>query len=170
MIDAKPQHNDEIIKLVNDSYWLEQKHFFIDSPASRERINQHEWNKILFDPHQKAYVLQHKVTKLIVGVVVLEIPLKKEYGKFGIFAIAKAYQGKKLGKILIDHVEQIAKRLSKKSMIIEVFAFAKRLEKYYQKLGYVNTGKTNSFFHSECIKSKYQNKASQYLLELEKIL
>jgi N-acetylglutamate synthase-like GNAT family acetyltransferase len=155
---------------VNDSYWLEQKPFFIDSPASRERINLHEWNKILSDPHQKAYVLQQTVTKHVVGVVVLEIPPQKEYGKFGIFAVAESYQGKKLGHILIDYVEQIAKKLSKHSMKIEVFVFAKRLQKYYKKLGYVFTGKTNSFFHSECIKPEYRDIASQYLQELEKIL
>lgn len=109
-------------------------------------------------------------TKQIVGVVVLEAPPKTEFGKFGLFAVAKAYQGKKLGKILIDHVEQTAKRLSKKSMKIEVFVFAKRLEKYYQKLGYVCTGKKHSFFHSECIKPEYRNVASQYLKELEKVL
>lgn len=133
-------------------------------------MNLQEWNKILFDPYQKAYILQQKFTKQIVGVVVLEIPPQRENGKFGIFAVAKAYQGKKLGHILINYVEQMAKKLFKKSMKIEVFVFAKRLEKYYQKLGYVCTGRTNSFFHSECIKPEYRNIASQYLKELEKIL
>lgn len=114
--------------------------------------------------------MQQKVTKQIVGVVVLEIPPQKDYGKFGIFAVAKAYQGKKLGHILIDYVEKVAKKLSKNSMKIEVFVFAKGLEKYYQKLGYTFTGKTNSFFHSECIKPEYKDVASQYLRELEKIL
>ena len=148
---------------------MEQNPFFIDCPSS-ERMNRHEWNKILSETHQKAYALQQRVTKEIVGVIVLEIPPKIDYGKFGIFAVAKSYRGKKIGHILIDHVEQIAKASSKKSMKIEVLVFAKRLEEYYQKLGYVCTGKTASFFHNGCIKPEYRNADSHYLKELEKIL
>lgn len=169
VIEANSQHTNEIINLINDSYWLGTP-FLIDSPASRERMNLQEWNKILSDPHQKAYVLQQRVTKQIVGVIVLEIPPKKEHAKFGTFAVTKAYQGKKIGRILIDHVEQIAKKLQKKSMKIEVLAFAEWLEKYYQKLGYIFTGKTNSFSHSEWIKPEFRNVASQYVKEFEKIL
>ena len=55
-------------------------------------------------------------------------------------------------------------------MKIEVFAFAEKLEKYYQKFGYVCTGNTKSFLHGEYIKPEYRNAASQYLKELEKTL
>jgi hypothetical protein len=75
-----------------------------------------------------------------------------------------------LGKILIDHVEQVARKLLKKSMRIEVFAFAHYLENYYQKFGYVYAGRTNSFFHADCIKPEYREKTLQYLRVLEKKL
>ncbi|MBA2368805.1 MAG: GNAT family N-acetyltransferase [Candidatus Protochlamydia sp.] len=122
------------------------------------------------DPHQKVFVLREIATLAVVGVIVLEIPPYEEYAKFGVFAISKTHQGKKLGKILIDHVEQLARKLLKKSMRIEVFAFAHHLETYYQKLGYVYTGKTNSFFHADCIKPEYKDRSSHYLRALEKKL
>lgn len=128
------------------------------------------WDDILLDPHQKAYVLQETATLTIAGVIVLEIPPHEEYAKFGVFAISKTYQGKKLGEILINHVEQLARGLLKKSMRVYVFAFAHHLETYYQKLGYVYTGRTNQFFHGECIKPKYRDETSRYLKELEKEL
>lgn len=156
--------------MINDSYWFQQEPFFVDSAESRERMSIQKWDDILLDPHQKAYVLQETATLAAVGVIVLEIPPHEEYAKFGLFAISKAQQGKRLGKILIAHVERIARRLLKKSMRIEIFAFAHHLETYYQKLGYVYTGRTNSFFHAECIKPEYRDKASQYLKELEKQL
>jgi GNAT superfamily N-acetyltransferase len=157
-----------IIKLINDSYWAQQEPFFIDSSKSRKRMSIHRWDDILLDLHQKAYVLQETTTLTIVGVIVLEIPQFEEYAKFGVFAISKTHQGKKLGEILIRHLEELARRLLKKSMRIEVFAFAHHLETYYQKLGYVYTERTNSFFHAECIKPEYRDKASQYLRLLEK--
>lgn len=129
-----------------------------------------KWADILLDPDQKVYALQEIATLKVIGVIVLEIPSYEEYAKFGAFAISKTHQGKKLGEILIDHVEQLARRLLKKSMRIEVFTFAHQLEAYYQKLGYVYTGRTNSFFHAECIKPEYKDKTSQYLRELEKKL
>lgn len=156
--------------MINDSYWFQQEPFFIDSSESRERMSIQRWNDILLDPHQKAYALQDTATLAAVGVIVLEIPPHEEYAKFGVFAISKTYQGKKLGEILIVHVERIARKLLKKAMRIEVFAFAHHLETYYQKLGYVYTGRTNSFFHAECIKPEYRDKASQYLRVLEKKL
>ncbi len=159
----------EIIQMINDAYWFKQGPFFVDSSESRERMSMERWNDILLDPYQKVYALQDIATQAIVGVIVLEIPPHKEYAKFGVLAIARAYQGRKLGEILIAHAEQVAQRLSKKSMRIEVLAFAHDLEAYYQKLGYVNTGKTNSFFHAECIKPEYKNKFSQYLRVLEKV-
>ncbi len=159
-----------MIKIINDSYWFQQEPFFIDNSESRERMSIQRWDDILFDPNQKAYVLQETSTLRIIGVIVLEIPPSEEFAKFGVFAISKTYQGKKLGEFLIDHVEQVARRLLKKSIRIEVFAFVHHLENYYQKLGYVYTGRTNSFFHAECIKPEYRDKASQYLRELEKKL
>ncbi len=128
------------------------------------------WDGILLDPHQKAYVLQEIVTLAVVGVIVLEINPYEENAKFGVFAISKTHQGKKLGEILIEHVEQTARSFLKKAMRIEIFAFAHHLETYYQKFGYVSTGRTNSFFHAECIKPEYRIEASKYLRELEKKL
>lgn len=156
--------------MINDSYWFQQEPFFVDSSESRERMSIQRWNNILLDPFQKAYALQDTATLAAVGVIVLEIPPHEEYAKFGVFAISKPYQGEKLGEILIDHVEQEARRLRKKTMRIEIFAFSQYLETYYQKLGYVYTGRTNSFFHAECIKPEYRDRASQYLRELEKKL
>jgi len=129
-----------------------------------------KWDDILLDPYQKVYVLQETATLTTVGVIVLEIPPYEEYAKFGVFAISKTHQGKKIGKILINYVEQLARRLLKKTMRIEVFVFAHHLETYYQKLGYVYTGRKNSFFHGECIKPEYRDETSRYLKELEKKL
>lgn len=156
--------------MINDSYWFQQEPYFIDSLKSRERMSIQRWDDILSDPYQKAYLLQETSMMASIGVIVLETPPHEEYAKFGVFAISKTHQGKKLGEILIDHVEKEARRLLKKSMRIEVFAFAHHLEAYYEKLGYIYTGWTNSFFHADCIKPEYRDKASQYLRVLEKVI
>jgi GNAT superfamily N-acetyltransferase len=156
--------------MINDSYWLQQEPYFIDRPESRERMSIQRWNDILLNSDQKVYALKDTATQAVVGVIVLEIHPHEEYAKFGVFAISKIHQGRNLGEILIDHVEKVARSLLKKSMRIEVFTFAHHLETYYQKLGYVYTGRTNSFFHADCIKPEFKEKASQYLKELEKKL
>lgn len=161
---------ESIIQMINDSYWFQQEPFFVDSPFSKERMSIQKWDDILLDPKNQMYVLQEAATRGVIGVIVLEIPPNEEYVKFGVFAIAKTHQGKKIGKILIDHVEQVARGLLKKMVRIEVFTFAHHLEAYYQKLGFLYTGRTKSFFHAECIKPEYRDRASQYLKILEKKL
>lgn len=154
--------------MINDSYWFQQEPFLIDSLDSRTRMSIEKWDEILSDSNQIAYVLQEISTRVVVGVIVLEIPPQEEYAKFGVFAISHTQQGKKIGEILIHHVEQVARKLLKKVMRIEILIFVPRLEAYYQRLGYIYTGRTNSFFHANCIKTEYRNSASQYLKELEK--
>ena len=68
-----------------------QELFFIDSFESRERMSLQKWDDILLDPYQKAYVLQDSVTRIVIGVIVLELPPHEESAKFGVFAISKTH-------------------------------------------------------------------------------
>jgi len=59
---------------------------------------------------------------------------------------------------------------ARKMMKIEVLSFAKNLIRYYERLGYSLTGKTNTFFHGSCVKADFQSINKEYLLEMTKIL
>lgn len=159
---------EKIISLVNEAYWAQQEPFFIDIPASHERLNFALLFNLMTDATKKTFVLVDE--EHIYGVIVIEIPIAEDCAKFGLFAMDPKYVGKRLGRLLIDYVENCAFERGRKCMKIEVFSFATRLANYYQQLGYSFTGKQAAFFHDECIKPKYQNNNRLYLNEMIKIL
>ena len=159
---------ETIVELVNNAYWDLQQEFFIPSKESRERTTLNELREIVNDPHKQLFVLIDKVKKAMVGTILLEI--EEDHAKFGQFAIAREYRKKKLGHILIDHVEKRAVQEGRNIMKIEVFHFAQHLAAHYQQLGYVFTGKTEPFRHSNCVKLEYRDANNKYLREMEKHL
>lgn len=168
IVEATVADQKKIILLVNNAYWHKQQPFFIDIPESRERLNLTQLSNLMKDTTQKVFVLRSADD--ILGVIVIEIPIGKDYAKFGLFAIDQKYFGKRLGRLLIDFVENYALEQGRKLMQIEVFTFATRLANYYKQLGYSFTGKIATFFHDKCIKPEYQNKDNLYLNEMIKIL
>jgi len=120
------------------------------------------------DRTKKTFVL--KCDDEVLGVIIIEIPTEKEYAQFGLFAMDQKYSGKKLGRLLIDHVENYAFERGKKIMKIHVFAFATQLADYYKQLGYSFTGNTTNFFHGNCIKPEFENSQKLYLNEMIKII
>jgi GNAT superfamily N-acetyltransferase len=168
IVEASVSDQKKIILLVNEAYWYQQQPFFFDIPASHERLNLAQLSKLMKDSTKKIFVL--RCADDILGVIVIEIPLREEYAKFELFAIDRKYFGKRLGRLLIDYVENYAFEQGRKVMKIEVFTFASRLANYYKKLGYSFTGKAVTFFHDNCIKPEYQNKNKLYLNEMTKVI
>lgn len=166
--EAHSSDQGKIIALVNEAYWHQQQAFFMDIPASHERLNLAQVSNLMKDATQKIFVL--KCAEDLLGVIVIEIPIGEEYAKFGLFAINQKYFGKKLGRILIDYVENYAFEQGRKLMKIEVLTFTAGLANYYKQLGYSFTGKIAPFFHDNCIKPEYQNNDKLYLNEMIKIL
>lgn len=168
--EARNSDQEKIINLINESYWEEQQLFFIDSLESRERISRSKFTKLLSDPERKLFALIDEVNKEILGVIVIHFSRESDHVGFELFAMNKKYAGKKLGHVLLEYIENYALSLGKKRIKIEVLAFAKKLIRYYENLGYSLTGKTNTFFHENCVRAKYQNSGKHYLLEMTKDL
>lgn len=172
IIEAHSNDQEKIISLVNDAYWRKQEPYFIDVPASRERLNSVEFSRLLKDAAHTIFLLMENND--ILGVIAVEIPQDEEYAKLTLFAmqatLAEKQTGKRLGRLLIAHAENYALERGRKMMKIEVLAFAARLADYYVELGYALTGKASPFFHEECIRPAYQNSSKLYLNEMIKIL
>lgn len=60
--------------------------------------------------------------------------------EFGLFAVAPQYQGKNLGKTLLNYAEQCARPYSRKFQVTVVSANTSLVE-FYQRRGYRNTNK-----------------------------
>ena len=170
IVEARKEHMQQMVLLINEAYWEQQQPFFIDTLASRERINLAELDKIMSDPNQRTYVLINKKNHRVAGTIIIELPAEEEQAKVGLLAIGKEYRGKKLGHTLVEYVENYARTLGRKLIKLEVFIFAKKLINYYESLGYSFTGNTAPFFHGNCIREKYRNSSDHYLSEMAKKL
>lgn len=159
-----------IIAIVNEAYWSQQQHFFIDSPLSRKRIDLNALHKINEDSSQKLFVLFNKTKNVISGVILFELPKDRLFAKFGLFALDNSCRGKNLGPEMITFVERCAVQNGRKKMKIEVFTFANKLAEYYKTFGYIPTGKTKTFFHKDCIHEQYRNESELYLQKMVKSL
>lgn len=162
--EAKEEDFPKLVKLINETYWYHIHSFFYDVPESVERINLKELHNLLQSKIHRIFTLINDET--IAGVIVTECPVEKVYMKFSLFAVDKSMAGKKVGHLLIDHVESFAKKQSKKSIKIEVLIFQEKLVRYYQQLGYAFTGKTFPFSHVEYVKPEFRTP----IHEMEKIL
>lgn len=171
VIEARTEHLQSIHRLINEAYWRELETFFIDIPTSRERITLTELSKILLDDNQKLYVLvPEQNPEHILGVIAIEIPLDQEYVQFGLFAIDRHCSGRKLGRVLIEHIENYAKNLGRNIVKIDVLIFSTKLVNYYKRLDYCFNGNEKPFSHEGCIKPEFQNRKKNYLFEMEKTL
>lgn len=168
VIEANSQLKEPIVKLVNESYWHQQKTFLIDSPQSRERITEKELTKIFRDPNQKVYALFDE--NFFVGVIAIKIFPRRSFTKIGFFAVDKKHLRKKIGNYLLDYAEKFSTLRGKKQMKLDVLVFAKKLINYYKTKGYSFTGRTASFFHEVCLKPQYHIPNKEYLLEMSKDL
>lgn len=161
---------ETIVTLVNEAYWNQQKHFFIDSPLSRKRIDLTDLNEINSDSAKKLFVLFNKTKNAVVGVILFELPKDKSFAKFGLFALDDSCRGKNLGPKMIAFVERCAIKNDRNKMKIEVFTFATKLADYYKTFGYTPTGKAKTFFHKDCIEEQYRNESELYLQNMIKHL
>lgn len=159
-----------IITIVNEAYWNQQKHFFIDSPFSRKRVRLEDLYEINADSSQKIFVLFNKTKNVVSGVILFELPKGKLFAKFGLFALDGSCRGKNLGPEMITFVERCAVQNGRNKMKIEVFTFANKLTDYYRTFGYNFTGKAKTFFHKDCIQEQYCNKNELYLQSMMKLL
>ncbi len=168
IIEARKADLEQIVNLINQAYWDQQQPYFDDNPESRKRIGLSDLFKLMSNPDQKIFVLINITNHDIAGVITIEFPKEEQVAKFGLFAMAKKYSGKRLGNVLVEYIENYAVSQAKKLMKIEVFSFAKNLISHYERLGYSLTGKTNTFFHECFVRADFQNSSKEYLLEMTK--
>lgn len=159
-----------IVAIVNEGYWNQQQHFFIDSPLSRKRIDLNDLHEINANLCQKLFVLVNKTNNVVLGVILFELPKNRSFGKFGLFALDNSSRGKNLGSEMIAFVENCAVQNGRNKMKIEVFTFASKLAGYYKAFGYVSRGKAKTFFHKDCLQERYRNESELYLQNMVKLL
>ncbi len=84
---------------------------------------------------------------------------------FGMLAVSPELQNSGLGKLLIREVETLARRLEKRSLRIKVIHLRLELISFYERLGFVKTGASETFPFEELSKVK-----DLRLLEMVKVL
>lgn len=159
---------ETIIAIVNEAYWSQQKHFFIDSQLSRKRIDINDLHAINANSSKKLFVLFDKTNNVVSGVILFELSKNSQFAKFGLFALDNSCRGKNLGREMITFVEGCAVQNGRKNMKIEVFTFATKLAEYYKTFGYIPTEKAKTFFHKDCIQEQYRNESELYLQKMVK--
>jgi ribosomal protein S18 acetylase RimI-like enzyme len=86
----------------------------------------------------------------IVGSVYVEI--KGERGYLGMLAVHPALQGKGLGRVMVDAVEDYCRKKGCSRVDLVVISLRTDLPPFYRKLGYVETG-TEEFHPSRKLKA-----------------
>ena len=81
--------------------------------------------------------------------------LRGDRGYFGMLAVDPAQQGKGIGRLLIEAVEDRCRRQGCKFMDITVLSLRTELLPFYHKLGYVESG-TQEFRHSRPLRDRVE--------------
>jgi ribosomal protein S18 acetylase RimI-like enzyme len=146
----------DIISVVNAAY---QKHMYLQ----RERLNTQELQEILADPKKRLYLCLSPNGK-VCGTVFLNLHYAKE-AELGLLSVDPAYQGKKLGDLLLQHAEDDAfKTYSLEKVVLEVVQCMEKLVAYYQSRGYVRTAEVE-FPEKSWLKPEWQGKIKCFLME-----
>lgn len=107
-----------------------------------QRID-HDMALSLFDKHGSSFfVYEHPNQGLVASVHIQETP---DSLYFGMLTVHPEYQGQKLGRKILDWVEERARKLSKPEVELDVITARKELIAYYERRGYEKTEKVYPF-------------------------
>lgn len=169
--EAAEADTDATVKIVNNAYWNQQK-IYLDAGDQSLRTSASEVANLLYSRTNKLFLAVHKETDSIAGLILYDHTNKVKSASFGLFAIDAVHQGKQLGNHLVKFVEEYAERRGKAKIKIEVLGFAKRLQGYYETLGYKKTGTSHRFsdVSQAKLKSEYVNSPDACYVVMKKTI
>lgn len=126
IVEASLEHLPSIVKLVNNSYEITMGKYFEDFKRTTEDEIKDSMTKDV-----KFYIAIKD------GKVIGNITYKEEVNiaVCGLFAIDDAHRHGKLGKKMMDHVKNVARKSGKEKISFSVCGFSERLINYYLSLG-----------------------------------
>lgn len=124
----------EIVTLVNEAYWSQQKQYLEEGPqALRTTID--EVGALIQNRSSNKTLFVLKLENKIKGAILFQ-KIKEKTAMFGMFAVHSSCKGMGLGDRLIAKAEECAKIVGCTKIKIEVMGPAVRLMHYYQAHGY----------------------------------
>ena len=117
-----------LVELINRAFVVEKPFF------STDRINLAD----TLDHLEKGTFLLVEDKRKLAGCNYVE--LRDDSGYFGLLSIGPDYQGRGLGRLLVEHAEQFCRDAGRSLMRIRVLNHRVELPPFYRKLGYLQAG------------------------------
>jgi ribosomal protein S18 acetylase RimI-like enzyme len=144
---ASLRHASEIAKLVNSAYrgeyskrgWTTEADYLDGQRTDEDAIKE-----LIQQPLNQFELAFEEDTKKIVG----SVHLRKEFPDtlyFGMLTVEPSCQNLGLGKKLIEHIEDIAKKLKFNKVRFTVIPSRGELIAFYERRGYIETGRFENF-------------------------
>ncbi len=137
----------ELAHLVNSAYrgeYAEQGWTTEASILGGQRTDAESLSDIMQTPDHQIEMAFDEISQQLIGSVHL-IQEAPDTLYFGMLTVEPKLQGKGLGKILLKHVESIAKARGLSRIRFTVIPSRTELVAFYERRGYTPTGKTEAF-------------------------
>jgi len=137
----------ELAHLVNSAYrgeYAEQGWTSEASILGGQRTDAESLSAIIQTPHHQIELAFDNVSKQLIGCVHL-IQEAPNTLYFGMLTVEPKLQGQGLGKILLNHVESVAKAYGLGRIRFTVIPTRTELVAFYERRGYRPTGRTEPF-------------------------
>ena len=144
---------EEVMALINEAYSYELDHF-----KKYQRL-MHKFDCGMLESYQSKQVsVIRDSSGIIIGVVVWKLIENSENEKslyFGPIAVLPSFQGRGIGRRLLQYIYKIAADLSVSSISIKVINHKTDLVEFYQKLGYEIVGSSEYPFPDRLSKPSF---------------
>jgi len=128
-VKASPEDIPDLVRTINSAYEIEK--FFVDGDRTEE-------DTIRRMMASGVFLIAREESGQLTGCVYVE--LRGERGYFGMLSVNPAFQGRGLGRRLVDAAENYARAQGCTAMDIRVVNLRTELPPFYRKLGYAETG------------------------------
>lgn len=147
-IEIATVHHDltKIASVINAAY--KKVKYLIEET---QRISIDELRSIVANPHKRLYLCLSP-SREICGTLLLDF-IDRDTAEIGLFSIHPAYQGQKIGPGFMSYVEREAFEKVGEIMLKVIPLYQEQLVKFYERLGYEDTGRRAPFPEEE--KTKY---------------
>lgn len=143
---AHPKDADILARFVNNAYrgegakvgWTTEA-YLIDG----QRTDPQSLRDIMSQPHHRIEMAYEGDE--LVGCVHVTIEEKEDTLFFGLLTVAPKLQGAGLGRQILEHVEKVTRELKLSKMRMHVIHLRPELIAYYERRGFVATGKHEKF-------------------------
>ena len=134
-----------LVDLINQSYrndiegaWTTEAHLFVEND---QRITADDIKQTIDDP--KNHIFKYVLDGALLGTVTLTEKADNLY--LGTFAVNPKKQGLGIGKKLVLFSKKFAQQKAKKNILISVISVRDELIAWYERLGFIKTGKLIPF-------------------------